>query len=487
MSRDVRMKVVKRHMYLTFQSQRVRARERIRHRRWLIRRNIQRIRHILLLPVFVGRAVIVLAHSVFAYLFKFLHFRQHYYHHANMASVLLSQLLEDMQRAYFRAPWLSDVTIALIEGVGKILSIMLRSLIIAGLQLRIGDSVQLQRRLRQVPVDGYQMAMGVWLAWGEAAGYFRAQSFFILPVMKSGRLVDPSSRDYPLPQLRRYRCPLSVADALLDIEDVYWNANVGAPVKVIRIGDDSSRARRVFFRTLQRFRHRSPRWIVVLAGTDHLEQSSTTNPADSQSNLHECLHQPSLMRQGVHAAVLEAMKECGITTPEQMANESVMIIGHSQGAMIAMALANDPDVAYNIRAIVSAGGPIGRFAVPDNTTIMALRHRQDAITALGGFQGEFDPRITVMERSLEMPQSSALYYAHAASTYAETARLTDRIAQRMPDSPIGRAMNDVNDFFPEQLSGGKGSWTIKEIYEPSRVFIYEVIQECGLPEERQTQ
>ena len=76
-------------------------------------------------------------------------------------------------------------------------------------------------------------------------------------------------------------------------------------------------------------------------------------------------------------AVRIAMESAGITR-----NTPVVLTGHSQGGLIALALANSGD--YDVDAVVTVGTPVG--VVPDSTTVPTIHvvHPEDPVPAVGG-------------------------------------------------------------------------------------------------------
>lgn len=443
-------------------------------RLWRIRRKFSRLGDLRKFIPISGYLLAVLHYSLWSYIFWFIRLKTWSAEMAERASSILSEMLERMQKAYFTSPWFSDLTISLVEAAGRAASRVMRLGIRCAIAFNIGDKVRLSKVYHVVPRDGYKAFMGAYLALGEAAGYFRGREIHVLPVVLSNKKVDLKKRHYiDYPPLTRLEAPTSISEALLDIDDIYWNSGKGMPVKIIHVGDERHRGVSSIVKQVNRVFHRRPRWIVVLTGTDHISGVSNTNPADTQTNLSESIDHKSLVRQGVEKALREAMAECGIVREEDMGAEDVLIIGHSQGALVAMQMINDPTLPFRICAVVSAGGPIGRLDVPDNVTVVALRHRQDAIPAFGGYHGEEDPKIVVLERSLSMPQSGVLYYAHSASTYAETAQLLEGMVENIPNSRIGRAIKTIDSMFPASVTAKN----FVKIAEPSRVFIYELIQQ----------
>lgn len=372
----------------------------------------------------------------------------------------MADALEDMQHAYFHYPWLGAATIHLATRLGTWASRLTRAVLCLTLVLRIGDRPATQKRLAQVPVDGYDAFMAAWMAFTEASGLFRAGDVHIRPLVLSR--ADP-----PPPRLSRLGVPADLPDVLEDIDDLTYTATYGSLLKIVRVGDVEAPWRRPLRSALNRVTGRAPRWIVEIPGTDHLTMATTANPADPQANMLEILGHPSNQRRAVHLAILDAMTRAGVN-PDNLSEQRVLLAGHSQGAMIAMALAGQDDVPYRIEAVVSAGGPIGRMPAPAGVGVLALRHLQDPIPLFGGIAGEVDPRIVVFERSLPPSESGVLYYAHAANTYAATARVALDYCAHVPDSAVARMIERIAPFFPQRTGLG---------VEPGRVFCYELYQD----------
>lgn len=374
----------------------------------------------------------------------------------------MSGATQDLQRAYFAYPWLGNATIGLASRIGAATSVGARAALRFALATGRGERDHHLDRLRRIPTDGYEAFMAAWLALAEAAGYFRAGDVHV-------RRLDLERTDPPPPGLTRLDVPHTLSDALDDIDDLTYAATFGSLVKIVRVGDVDQVWRRPLRQALNRVRGRRSRWIVEIPGTDHLTLDTTTNPADPQANLRETLGLVSNQRRALARAILEAMTEAGISDPQALRDQEVLLIGHSQGAMVAMALAAEP-LPYTVAGVVSAGGPIGRMRAPDGVSVLALRHIQDPIPLFGGRAGEVDPRIAVYERSLPPVAHDALYYAHAASTYAETARAAGDLADWAEGSAVGRALRRVDAFFPQPEALG---------VEPGRVFIYELYQDIA--------
>lgn len=75
----------------------------------------------------------------------------------------------------------------------------------------------------------------------------------------------------------------------------------------------------------------------------------------------------------------EALRLAGVT-----AGEPVMLVGHSQGGIVAVNAARRFVTAgtYNVQAVVTAGSPVARLDVPDSVQVLSLENRFDLIPRL---------------------------------------------------------------------------------------------------------
>lgn len=182
------------------------------------------------------------------------------------------------------------------------------------------------------------------------------------------------------------------------------------------------------------------RWIVQVPGTQQWEPRPGRDPSDVTTNL-------ELMDDGdaeLMAAVLTAMRRAGIA-PDQ----EVMLTGHSQGGITAMAIASDEAALAEFRVITvfTGGSPIARFDLPDGVSVVAMEHVQDPVPRTDTEPNPDLPRWTTVSRDLTETLAEIDAAGRAAATggaryqpdpiaphsgehYRETAALLDRAAQR---------------------------------------------------------
>ena len=105
----------------------------------------------------------------------------------------------------------------------------------------------------------------------------------------------------------------------------------------------------------------------------------------------------------------------------------VMLVGHSLGGMTAAALAADPTFRrrFNVTQVVTAGAPIGRFAVPAGVQVLAVENRNDLIPALDGADNPDRANVTTMT------------FSDNKGTMGENHSLRDAYAAAAADLPAG--------------------------------------------------
>jgi pimeloyl-ACP methyl ester carboxylesterase len=64
--------------------------------------------------------------------------------------------------------------------------------------------------------------------------------------------------------------------------------------------------------------------------------------------------------------------------------DRVVIVGHSQGGIVAAALASDPGFTadHRVSHVVTAGSPIDAFPIPASTSVLSVQHTNDAVPML---------------------------------------------------------------------------------------------------------
>ncbi|NEG69381.1 PGAP1-like alpha/beta domain-containing protein [Bifidobacterium choloepi] len=117
-------------------------------------------------------------------------------------------------------------------------------------------------------------------------------------------------------------------------------------------------------------------WLVTIPGTD----GQWDSPFGWEQNLELMSDDASVRTQAdSYRMVVEAMRMAGIG-----ADDSVVLVGHSQGGIVAAAIASDCGDEFTISHIVTAGSPIANHPVADSTWVTAIEMEDELVAALDG-------------------------------------------------------------------------------------------------------
>lgn len=180
------------------------------------------------------------------------------------------------------------------------------------------------------------------------------------------------------------------------------------------------------------------RFEVYIAGTVDFTAASTEEPWDMTSNVSGIAGLPA----GSTAAVKDAMAQAGVTptTP-------VVLTGYSQGGLVASVLAASGQ--YTVTNVVTFGAPAGLVEIPPDIPVLSVRHSDDIVPALGGYDAS--SRALVVERELfagvAVPDDE-VFPAHRLDNYRATAALIDDA-----QSPqVRSALADLDAFVPRDVT-----------------------------------
>ncbi|MBT1161061.1 MULTISPECIES: alpha/beta fold hydrolase [Bifidobacterium] len=117
-------------------------------------------------------------------------------------------------------------------------------------------------------------------------------------------------------------------------------------------------------------------WLVTIPGTDGEDDS----PFGWAQNV-ELMSDDPEQRMNADSArmVVEAMRQAGIGS-----DEPVALIGHSQGGIVAAAIAADMADQYTIEHVVTAGSPVANHPIPSKTWVTSIEMEDELVAALDG-------------------------------------------------------------------------------------------------------
>jgi hypothetical protein len=118
-------------------------------------------------------------------------------------------------------------------------------------------------------------------------------------------------------------------------------------------------------------------WIVDIPGTKDWQHKPGERPAlnDLASNLE--------LMAGIENARVDAL--AGILAEADVADgQPVMLVGHSQGGMVAMRAAQELSGRFDVTHVVTAGSPVGGMPVPRGVQVLSLENRFDIVPHTDG-------------------------------------------------------------------------------------------------------
>jgi pimeloyl-ACP methyl ester carboxylesterase len=156
-------------------------------------------------------------------------------------------------------------------------------------------------------------------------------------------------------------------------------------------------------------------------------------------------------------AIAEALRLAGARP-----TDPVMLVGHSQGGMVAAQAAHDAGTSafdYDVRSVVTAGSPIGRVDVPDTVQLLALENAHDIVPHLDSRPNDDDPNVTTVTFSAQ--QGSIGQNHGIESGYRSAAQAVDSSVD--PSLEAFRTSAD-----PFLVGPGDDATVVAHVYEISR-------------------
>lgn len=135
----------------------------------------------------------------------------------------------------------------------------------------------------------------------------------------------------------------------------------------------------------------SRRVVVDVTGTKSWTQGRTSDVTSLTTNERALVGEPTAYEHGV----LAAMHRAGVRPTDR-----VMIVGHSEGGMVAVEAARDAVAsgAFAVTHVVTAGSPIGMTvgALPRSVQVLALENERDLVPHLDGVANPDEPNVTTV-------------------------------------------------------------------------------------------
>jgi hypothetical protein len=130
-------------------------------------------------------------------------------------------------------------------------------------------------------------------------------------------------------------------------------------------------------------------YIVDIPGTKvwNAPWQHTNSANDLGTNLAGMAGDDSVLEKGV----ADAMRRAGVP-----AGAPVMLVGHSQGGIVAARAATDfvNSGTYNVTNVITAGSPIGRVPIPNSVHVLSLENNNDIVPHLDAAENPDRPNWT---------------------------------------------------------------------------------------------
>jgi len=191
-------------------------------------------------------------------------------------------------------------------------------------------------------------------------------------------------------------------------------------------------------------------YIVDIPGTKTWDAPGDNRALDDfGTNIHGIAGETTAREQ----AVADALRRAGAGP-----TDPVMLVGHSQGGLIAAQAAHDTTTGtfgYNVTHVVTAGSPVGRVDVPAGVQMLSLENSHDIVPHLDAADNRDRANITTVTFDL---QNGSIGANHGmGSAYLPGAQALDASSD-----PSVRAYRDSAGAF---LDSGAGTTTETKVYD----------------------
>jgi len=189
----------------------------------------------------------------------------------------------------------------------------------------------------------------------------------------------------------------------------------------------------------------TPAYVVAIPGTENWSPAGGGQPRDLTANLGLVAGSPAAATESVERAMQAANIPPGAP---------VLLVGHSQGGIIAANLAADPAFVerYGVTNVLTYGAPIDHVALTPGVGVLQVQHGADVVPRLdlGGAGTSHAPAPTV---TLDSP--GGFWQPGVNHSYAEYAQsVRDELGA---DTDAGRMLRDYQASLAPFLVGPGGS------------------------------
>ena len=158
--------------------------------------------------------------------------------------------------------------------------------------------------------------------------------------------------------------------------------------------------------------------VVYIPGTQSFGFGDGDNPLDMASNIQAMGGAGSAASE---KAVLLAIRQAGINSSDE-----VILVGHSQGGMVAGNIAANPS-GFIAAGLISFGAPIAQLR-NIKAPVMAVEHSNDPVPNLSGKANPLKKNWVSVQRVSSKAESNAVLFSHSLKSYKNTTLAIDTSA-----------------------------------------------------------
>ena len=210
-------------------------------------------------------------------------------------------------------------------------------------------------------------------------------------------------------------------------------------------------------------------WVVVVPGTQEWSPQAGANPFDLTSDVRAVTGGATVAAAGVAAAVAVVRSRAG---PRSTAADPVLLVGHSQGGILAAALASDPGFTSRNRVshVVTTGSPVALFPVDPSARVLSVERGDDPVPRLDLSPNPDRPSwVTVRTTGVGPPVDLR---SHRLEGYVATLRAAEAAApgtvhgldawEASAGGVLGRPVRSVSELVIER-SGAKAEHPVRGV------------------------
>ncbi len=199
----------------------------------------------------------------------------------------------------------------------------------------------------------------------------------------------------------------------------------------------------------------TPAYVVAIPGTESWSPSAGATGRDLTANLALVAGQPTAAAESVRLA----MDQAGIPP-----GSPVMLVGHSQGGIIAGTLASDPSFVqkYGVTNVLTYGAPIDHLDIDPSVQVMQVQHQTDLVPRLdlGGLRTGDSP-IPSHQPTVTLDNPGGMFDVVTNHSYVEYANsVRDELGA---DTEAGRALRDYQGTLSPFFVGPNGTVTAIDV------------------------